>query len=45
MATDQNCVGLLVEWLTGFPNKSEYSSDVYKADEEIIVNYIITTLK
>lgn len=43
-ATDQNCVGVLVEGLTGFPNKPEYSADAYKADEEIIVNYIITAL-
>ena len=42
--TDNNIVGVLVEGLQGFYNGESFVGDVYKADEEYIVNYLITAL-
>ena len=42
--TDNNIVGVLVEGLQGFYEGVSFVGDVYKADEEHIVNYLITAL-
>lgn len=42
--TDNNIIGVLVEGFTGFPNEDVFIGRVFKANEEIIVNYIITAL-
>jgi len=42
--TDNNITGVLVEGFNGFPNKAQYAPDVFKANEEIIVNWLITAL-
>ena len=43
-ATDNNFIGVLVEGFNGFPGGTEFSAEVFKANEEIIVNYLITAL-
>lgn len=43
-ATDNNFIGVLVEGFNGFPNGPEFAPEVFKANEEIIVNYLITAL-
>ena len=43
-ATDNNIIGVLIEGFNGFPNKTEYTSEVYKANEEIIVSYLINAI-
>lgn len=42
--TSNNIVGVLVEGLQGFYNGESFVGDVYKADEEYIVNYLVTAL-
>lgn len=42
--TDNNIVGTLVEGFNGFPGRASFTGEVYKANEEIIVNYIISAL-
>lgn len=41
-ATDNNFVGMLLEGFNGFPNGTEFTEDVYKANEEILANWLIT---
>jgi hypothetical protein len=41
-ATDNNFAGMLLEGFNGFPNDAEFTADVYKANEEILVNWLIT---
>lgn len=41
-ATDNNFVGMLLEGFNGFPNDTEFTEDVYKANEEILANWLIT---
>ena len=41
-ATDNNFAGMLLEGFNGFPNDSEFTEDVYKANEEILANWLIT---
>ena len=41
-ATDNNFAGMLLEGFNGFPNDAEFTEDVYKANEEILVNWLIT---
>lgn len=43
-ARDKNFVSVLVEGFGGFPNGTAYVADVFKANEEIIVNWLITAL-
>lgn len=43
-ATDNNFVGVLVEGFNGFPNDTPFVGKVYKANEEIIVNWLITAM-
>lgn len=43
-ARDQNLVSVLVEGFGGFPNRTAYAPEVFKANEEIIVNWLITAL-
>lgn len=43
-AYDNNLIGVLVEGFNGFPNDTKYIGKVYKANEEIIVNYLLTSL-
>ncbi len=43
-ATDNNFVGVLVEGFNGFPGETPFTGDVYKANEEILVNWLITAL-
>lgn len=43
-ATDNNTIGVLIEGFNGFPNDSMYVGKVYKANEEIIVNWLITAM-
>ena len=42
--TDQNVIGVLVEGLTGLPNQTVYAADAFKANEELLVNYMLTAL-
>ena len=42
--TDNNIIGVLVEGLSGFPNDTPFVGKVYKADEEHLVNYLMTAL-
>lgn len=42
--TDNDVVGTLVEGFNGFPGRTSFTGEVYKANEEIIVNYIINAL-
>lgn len=42
--TSNNIIGVLVEGLQGFYEGESFVGDVYKADEEHIVNYLITAL-
>lgn len=42
--TDQNVIGVLVEGLTGLPNQTAYAANAFKANEELLVNYILTAL-
>lgn len=42
--TDQNVIGVLVEGLTGLPNQTVYAANAFKANEELLVNYILTAL-
>ena len=41
-ATDNNFAGMLLEGFNGFPNDAEFTEDVLKANEEILVNWLIT---
>lgn len=43
-ATDNGFVGVLTEGFTGFPNRTAYAGEVYKANEEFVVNYLITAM-
>lgn len=43
-ATENNFAGVLVEGFNGFPNGTPFIGDVYKANEEIIANWLITAL-
>ena len=43
-AYDNDIVGVLVEGFNGFPNRGRYQPEVFKANEEIIVNYLNTAL-
>ena len=43
-ATDNNFVSVLVEGFNGFPNDTPFVGKVYKANEEIIVNWLITAM-
>ena len=42
--TDNEIVGVPVEGFNGFPNGTPYIGTVYKANEEIIVNWLITAM-
>ena len=42
--TDNNFVSVLVEGFGGFPNGTSYAPEVFKANEEIIVNWLITAV-
>lgn len=41
---DNNFVTVLVEGFGGFPNRTAYAAEVFKANEEIIVNWLITAM-
>lgn len=41
---DQNIVTVLVEGFGGFPNGTAFTAEVFKANEEIFVNWLITAL-
>ena len=41
---DNNFVTVLVEGFGGFPNRTAYTAEVFKANEEIIVNWLITAM-
>ena len=41
---DQNLVTVLVEGFGGFPGGTAYAPEVFKANEEIIVNFLITAM-
>lgn len=41
---DQNLVTVLVEGFGGFPNRTAYAAEVFKANEEILVNWLITAM-
>ena len=43
-ATDNNYIGVLTEGFAGFPNYTAYTGEVYKANEEFVVNYLITAM-
>ena len=43
-ATDNNFASVLVEGFNGFPNDTPFVGKVYKANEEIIVNWLITAM-
>jgi murein tripeptide amidase MpaA len=43
-ARDKNFVSVLVEGFGGFPNRTSFTEEVYKANEEIIVNWLITAM-
>ena len=43
-ARDNNFVSVLVEGFGGFPNRTAYTAEVFKANEEIIVNWLITAI-
>lgn len=43
-AVDNHLVGVLVEGFNGFPNETPFIGRVYKANEEIIVNWLITAV-
>jgi hypothetical protein len=43
-AYDNHLTGVLVEGFNGFPYDSRYMGKVYKANEEIIVNWLITAM-
>ena len=43
-AVENNFAGVLVEGFNGFPNGTPFIGDVYKANEEIIANWLITAL-
>ncbi|MBR6744312.1 MAG: DUF2817 domain-containing protein, partial [Clostridia bacterium] len=43
-AKDQNFASVLVEGFGGFPNRTAFTPEVFKANEEIIVNWLITAL-
>lgn len=43
-ARDKNFVSVLVEGFGGFPNGTSYTPEVFKANEEIIVNWLITAI-
>ncbi len=43
-ATDNNFIGVLVEGFNGFPNGPAFAPEVYRANEEILVNYLMTAL-
>ena len=42
--SENNFAGVLVEGFNGFPNGTPFIGDVYKANEEIIANWLITAL-
>lgn len=44
-ATDNNFVGVLVEGFNGFPGGTAFTGTVYKANEEIMANWLITALR
>lgn len=41
---DNNFVSVLVEGFGGFPSRTAYTAEVFKANEEIIVNWLITAM-
>ena len=43
-ATENNFAGVLVEGFNGFPNGTPFIGNVYKANEEIIANWLVTAL-
>ena len=43
-ARDQNLVSVLVEGFGGFPNRTAYTAEVFKANEEILVNWLVTAM-
>lgn len=43
-ARDKNLVSVLVEGFGGFPNRTSFTAEVFKANEEIIVNWLITAM-
>ncbi len=43
-ATDNDLVGVLVEGFTGFPGGTAFAGEVYKANEEIVANFLITAM-
>ena len=43
-AYDNNFLSVLVEGFNGFPNDVDCVGKIFKANEEILVNYLITTL-
>lgn len=43
-ATDNNFIGVLVEGTTGFPGGMGYDPKIFKVNEEIMANYLVTAL-
>lgn len=43
-ASDNDFASVLVEGFNGFPNGTPFIADVYKANEEIIANWLVTAL-
>lgn len=43
-ARDNNFVSVLIEGFGGFPSRTAFTSEVFKANEEIIVNWLITAM-
>lgn len=43
-AVDNDFVGTLLEGFGGFPNGTAFTAEVFKANEEIIVNWLITAM-
>lgn len=43
-ATDNHFIGVLVEGTTGFPGGTSYDPKIFKVNEEIIANYLVTAL-
>ena len=43
--TDNNIIGIVAEGFNGFPGSDSFTPDVYKANEEIIVNLIVKSMR
>ncbi len=43
-ATDNGFIGVLTEGFTGFPNGVPFTGEVFKANEEIVANYLVAAL-